>query len=134
VTPEDELNVAVARKLYPERQYTWIYPVWMWVDEIDKMPGSPHILRDGLGGLTIKKLATNLAQAVDTLVPVLYKMEYTTQLLCNQYEDKICGVMNMRTQKGMWLVGTGATPSERMAWALCEIFLKVKEEHEQSKS
>ena len=78
--------------------------------------------------------STNLQQAVDHIVPVLNEMAEETTLLGFPVKHS--------APDGAWLLkfaeyegwyetvgakGQGSTPSERMAWALCEVFLKVRE-------
>jgi len=68
---------------------------------------------------------TNLAQAVDHIVPVLEKLGFHISFIVNGDQ---CFISNTYTGENYSEIGTGNTPSERMADALCSVFISVMEE------
>lgn len=70
--------------------------------------------------------STNLQQAVDHIVPVLNE-QYSYDFAIEEMKWYEFHPHDLDKCKWVEVQGQGSTPSERMAWALCEVFLKVKE-------
>ena len=115
----EQLNKAVAEKL------GWYADEYWYFEKGNKEKGSVEYV----GSWEPSK---NLQQAVDHIVPVLNEMGFEDVWLGT--EDAVsfgCTISKWHPEK-QWTEtiaeeSQGSTPSERMAWALCEVFLKVKE-------
>lgn len=74
--------------------------------------------------------ATNPQQALDHIVPVLNEMGFIIDFRHSNNPTTPSILIHHEDEDRMHEAGgkKGATPSERMAYALCQVFLKVKED------
>jgi len=118
MTPE-QLNRAVAER------FGWMAGKWII---------EPLSSRKGFRVCSIPNAvdwlpSTNLQQAVDLIVPALHKMYWSPSFnVCKEQGGIWCQINQIEELEPQMLEcqGQGSTPSERMAWALCEVFVKVR--------
>ena len=78
--------------------------------------------------------STNLIQAVDYILPVLEELDLYASLYSPKWDHGTTAFIHDTVGEGDYEVpgsiqGQGSKASEKMAWALCDVFLKFAEKY-----